>query len=191
MGTATVDRVSAGGRRVHRHSNGGVAGGDPPNRERSPGVGSRGTSGRGPSGLSLTSRQKRRMRRTQESARQLRELQSQRHSLIPVQVRQPDYWRDISVEIAGTILSAVLIFGFGHIFGYIEHPSGRSELPRLLGLLAILFAVVFAFLRVRRVRADHPGASRARLVPGYLRAIQPHWTIPTVALGVLLGLGYF
>ena len=74
----------------------------------------------------MTSRQKRRARRTQESARKLRELQSRRHSMIQVQVRQPDYWRDISVEIAGTIFSAMMIFGFGHIFGYIEHPSGLS-----------------------------------------------------------------
>jgi hypothetical protein len=139
----------------------------------------------------MTSRQKRRIRRTQESAHQLRELQSQRHSMIPVQVREPEYWRDISVEIAGTIISAMLIFGFGHIFGYIEHPSGRSELPRLLGLLATLSVVVFAFIRVRRVRADHPGASRARLVPVYLRAIKPHLSMPMLVLGVLLGLGFF
>jgi hypothetical protein len=140
----------------------------------------------------MTSRQKRRIRRTQESARELRELQSsQRHSILPVQVREPDYWRDISVEIAGTILSAVLIFGCGHIFGYIEHPSGRSELPRLLGLVATLSVVVFAFVRVRRVRADHPGASRARLVRSYLRAIKPHLSLPTLLLGVLLALGFF
>ena len=111
--------------------------------------------------------------------------------MIPVQVRQPDYWRDISVEIAGTIFSAMMIFGFGHIFGYIEHPSGRSELPRLIGLFAILFAVVFAFVRVRRVRADHPGASQARLLRVYLRAIKPHLSIPMLILGVLLSLGYF
>lgn len=139
----------------------------------------------------MTSRQKRRIRRTQESARELRELQSRRHSMIPVQVREPDYWRDISVEIAGTILSAMMIFGFGHIFGYIEHPSGRSELPRLIGLFATLFAVVFAFVRVRRVRADHPGASGARLARVYLRAIKPHLSLPMLVLGVLLGLGYF
>ena len=139
----------------------------------------------------MTSRQKRRMRRTQESARQLRELQTRRHSLIPAQVREPDYWRDISVEIAGTILSAMLIFGLGHIFGYIEHPSGRNELPRLLGLLATLSVVVFIFIRVRRVRADHPGASRARLVGVYLAAIKPHLSLPTLVLGVLLALGFF
>jgi hypothetical protein len=139
----------------------------------------------------MTSRQKRRIRRTQESARQLRELQSQRHSMIPVQVREPEYWRDISVEIAGTILSAMLIFGFGHIFGYIEHPSGRSELPRLLGLLATLSVLVFAFIRVRRVRADHPGASRARLVRVSLRAIRLPLSLPTLVLGVLLGLGFY
>ena len=139
----------------------------------------------------MTSAQKRRMRRTQASARELRELQSERHSLIPVQVREPDYWRDISVEIAGTIFSAVLIFGVGHIFGYIEHPSGHSELPRLIGLAAVLFTIGFSFLRVRRVRAEHPGASSARLFKTYLRTIQPHWSLPTLAVGVLLGLGYF
>jgi hypothetical protein len=139
----------------------------------------------------MTSRQKRRIRRTQESARQLRELESRRRSLIPVQVREPDYWRDISVEIAGTIFSAVLIFGFGHIFGYIEHPSGRSELPRLLGLLATLSVLVFAFIRVRRVRADHPGASSARLIGVSLRAIRLPLSLPTLVLGVLLALGFF
>ena len=106
-------------------------------------------------------------------------------------MRQPDYWRDISVEIAGTIFSAMLIFSFGHIFGYIEHPSGRSELPRLLGLLATLSVLVFAFMRVRRVRADHPGASRARLVGVSLRAIRLHLSLPTLVLGVLLALGAF
>ena len=131
------------------------------------------------------------MRRTQESARELRELQSQRHPILPAQVREPDYWRDISVEMVGTIFSAMLIFSFGHLFGYIEHPSGHSELPRLIGLLAILFTFVFAFMRVRRVRADHPGASSARLTRVYLRAIQPHWSLPTLGLGILLGLGYF
>jgi hypothetical protein len=130
------------------------------------------------------------MRRTQESARELRELQSQHHSVIPVQVRQPDYWRDLSIEIVGTIFSAMLIFSVGHIFGYIEHPAGRSELPRLIGLLATLFTLVFAILRARRVRRDHPGASSARLAQVYLRAIKPHWSLPTLALGVLLGLGY-
>ena len=138
----------------------------------------------------MTSAQKRRMRRTQESARELRELQSQRHSILPVQVREPDYWRDISVEIAGTIFSAMLIFSFGHIFGYIEHPKGHSELPRLVGLAAVLFSIVFAFLRIRRVRADHPAASSARLFKTYLRAVQPHWSMPTLALGAALGLGY-
>ena len=138
----------------------------------------------------MTNAQKRRMRRTQESARELRELESQRHSVIPAQVREPDYWRDISVEIAGTIFSAMLIFSFGHIFGYIEHPSGRSELPRLLGLFAVLFAVIFALLRIRRVRVNHPGASSARLFRIYLRAIQPQWSMPTLALGAALGLGY-
>lgn len=139
----------------------------------------------------MTSRQKRRIRRTQESARELRELESRRHSLIPVQVRQPDYWRDISVEIAGTIFSAMLIFGFGHIFGYIEHPSGRTELPRLLGLLTMLSVLVFAFIQVRRVRANHPGASRTRLVGVSLRAIRPHLSLPTLALGLLLAVGVF
>ena len=110
--------------------------------------------------------------------------------MIPVQVREPDYWRDISVEIAGTIFSAMLIFSFGHIFGYIEHPAGRSELPRLLGLSGVLFAVVFAFVRIRRVRVDHPEASSARLFRIYLRAIQPQWSMPTLALGAALGLGY-
>jgi hypothetical protein len=148
METVTVDRAPANGRRSHRQGANGVAGGHPPSRDRgSPGVGSRSTSKSGPSRVSMTSRQKRRMRRTQESARELRELQSQRRSLIPVQVREPDYWRDISVEIAGTIFSAMLIFGFGHIFGYIEHPSGLSELPRLLGLVATLSVLVFAFIR--------------------------------------------
>jgi hypothetical protein len=141
--------------------------------------------------MSMTSGQKRRMRRTQESARELRELQSRPRSMIPVQVREPDYWRDLSVEIAGTIFSAMLIFGFGHIFGYIEHPSGRSELPRLLGLLATLSVLVFVFVRIRRVRADHPGASRARLVGAYLRAIRLHVSLPTLVLGVLLSLGFF
>jgi hypothetical protein len=131
------------------------------------------------------------MRRTQESARELRELQSQRHPILPAQVREPDYWRDISVEMVGTIFSAMLIFSFGHLFGYIEHPAGRSVLPRLIGLLAILVTFVFAFMRVRRVRADHPGASSARLTRVYLRAIQPHWSLPTLGLGLLLSLGYF
>jgi hypothetical protein len=140
--------------------------------------------------MAMTSGQKRRMRRTQESARELRELQSRRRSMIPAPVREPDYWRDISVEIAGTLFSAMLIFGFGHIFGYIEHPSGRSELPRLLGLLATMSVVVFVFIQVRRVRTDHPGASRARLVGVYLRAIKPHLSMPTLVLGLLLGLGF-
>jgi hypothetical protein len=182
------DRTSTNGHGAHRSD--GAAGGDPSSRERgSPGSGSRGPSRHGSSRL-LTSRQKRRMRRTQESARELRELQSQHHSVIPVQVRQPDYWRDLSIEIVGTIFSAMLIFSVGHVFGYIEHPSGRSELPRLIGLLATLFTLIFAFLRTRRVRKDHPGASSARLAQVYLRAIKPHWSLPTLALGVLLGLGY-
>ena len=138
----------------------------------------------------MTSRQKRRARRTQESARELRELQSQRHSILPVQVREPDYWRDISVEIAGTIVSAMLIFSFGHIFGYIEHPSGRAVLPRLLGLFAIVFTIGFAVLRIRRVRTNHPEATSTRLARVYLRAVQPHWSIPTLVLGSVLGLGY-
>jgi hypothetical protein len=108
-----------------------------------------------------------------------------------LQPRHPDYWRDLSVEIAGTIISAVLVFGFARLFGYIERPSGRSELLRLLGLVAVVFAVVFAAVRVRRVRADHPGASSGRLLTAYLRAIGPHWSIPMLLVGVALGLGYF
>ena len=141
--------------------------------------------------MSITARQKRRIRRTQDSARQRRELESHRHSLIPLQPRHPDYWRDLSVEIAGTIISAVLVFGFARVFGYIERPSGRSELLRLVGLLAVVSTVVFAALRIRRVRADHPGASSARRLPAYLRAIGPHWSIPTLVVGVALSLGYF
>ena len=141
--------------------------------------------------MSITARQKRRIRRTQESARERRELESHRHSLSPLQPRHPDYWRDLSVEIAGTIISAVLVFGFARVFGYIERPSGRSELLRLLGLVAVVFAIAFAAVRVRRVRADHPGASSGRLFTDYLRAIGPHWSIPTLVVGVALCLGYF
>ena len=187
-----MERASSDSRRAHRHSANGVAGGNVSSRDGgSPGVGSRGTSRSASSRMSMSSGQKRRMRRTQESARELRERQSRPRSMIPVQVREPDYWRDISVEIAGTIVSAMLIFGFGHIFGYIEHPTGRSELPRLLGLLATLSVLVFVFVRIRRVRADHPGASRARLVGAYLRAIRLHVSLPTLVLGVLLSLGFF
>ena len=70
-------------------------------------------------------------------------------------------------------------------------PCGPLGTPRLIGLLAILVTFVFAFMRVRRVRADHPGASSARLTRVYLRAIQPHWSLPTLGLGLLLSLGYF
>jgi hypothetical protein len=141
--------------------------------------------------VSITARQKRRIRRTQESARERRELEARRHALIPLQPRHPDYWRDLSVEIGGTIISAVLVFGFGRAFGYIDRPSARSELLRLLGLLVVVFAVAFAFVRVRRVRANHPGASSARLVTAYLRAIGPHWSIPMLLVGGALCLGYF
>jgi hypothetical protein len=140
--------------------------------------------------MAVTARQKRRIRRTQESARQLRELQSEHHSLIPVQVRQPDYWRDLSIEIAGTVLSAVMIFTFGRMLGYVERPSVRSEVLRLVGALIVLLAVVFAWRRVRRVRGDHPGASSARLASVYLRAIELQWSLPTLAVGVALCLGY-
>ena len=150
-----------------------------------------GSSRNGSSPVSITARQKRRIRRTQESARERRELESHRHSLSPLQPRHPDYWRDLSVEIAGTIISAVLVFGFARLFGYIERPSGRSELLRLLGLLAVVFTVVFGSVRVHRVRANHPGASSARLFTAYLRAIGPHWSIPMLLVGVSLGLGYF
>jgi hypothetical protein len=189
--TAVARRVSTDDHHAPRRATNGVASGHPASRERSSPVGLRRASRSGPGRQSMTSRQKRRARRTQESARQLRELQSQRRYLLPTQMREPDYWRDISVEIAGTIISALLIFSVGHIFGYIEHPSGRSELPRLLGLFAVLFAVGFALLRIRRVRLDHPGASSARLFRIYLKAIQPQWSLPTLAVGVLLGLGYF
>jgi hypothetical protein len=141
--------------------------------------------------VSITARQKRRIRRTQESARERRELESHHHSLIPLQPRHPDYWRDLSVEIGGTIISAVLVFGFARVFGYIERPSVRSELLRLLGLVAVAFAVVLASVRVRRVRSDHPGASNARLFTAYLRAIGPHWSIPMLLVGVALCLGYY
>ena len=88
-------------------------------------------------------------------------------------------------------MSAVLLFTFARFFGYIERPSGRSELLRLSGLVAVTFVAGFAIRRVRRVRATHPGASRAHLVRPYLRAIEPQWSIPMLFLGVALGLGYF
>ena len=140
--------------------------------------------------MSMTARQKRRIQRTQESARQLRELEHHR-SVIPVQARQPEYWRDVSVEIAGTIVAAFVLFSSAHLLGYIERPEGRSEMLRVVGLLAIVFVAVFAFIRVRRVRGVHPGASRARLVGVYARAVAPHWTVPTLALGLGLALGVF
>jgi hypothetical protein len=140
--------------------------------------------------MAITARQKRRIRRTQDAARELREVQSQHHSLIPVQVRQPDYWRDLSIEIVGTILSAVMIFSFGRMLGYVERPSIRSEVLRLVGGTIILLAVVFAWRRVRRVRANHPGASSARLASVYVRAIELQWSLPTLAVGVALCLGY-
>jgi hypothetical protein len=140
--------------------------------------------------MAVTARQKRRIRRTQEAARQLRELHSEHRSLIPAQVRQPDYWRDLSIEIAGTVLSAVMIFSFGRMLGYIERPSIRSEILRLVGAVIILLAVAFAWRRVRRVRADHPGASSARLTGVYLRAVALQWSLPTFAVGVALCLGY-
>jgi len=140
--------------------------------------------------MAITTRQKRRIRRTQEAARELRQVQSQHHSLIPVQVRQPDYWRDLSIEIVGTILSAVMIFTFGRMLGYVERPSVRSEVLRLVGCTIILLAVVFAWRRVRRVRANHPGASSARLAGVYLRAIELQWSLPKLAVGTALCLGY-
>ena len=141
--------------------------------------------------MSMTGRQKRRIQRTQESARRLRELENHRRSMIPVQARQPEYWRDISVEIAGTIVAAFVIFSFGHLLGYIERPEDRPEMLRLLGLLVIVFVVVFAIVRVRRARSDHPEASGGRLVRIYLRAIAPHWSVPALVLGVGLGVGVF
>jgi hypothetical protein len=140
--------------------------------------------------MAVTARQKRRMRRTQEAAREMRELHSEHHSLIPAQVRQPDYWRDLSIEIAGTILSAVMIFTFGRMLGYVERPSIRSDILRVVGAVVVLLPVVFAWRRLRRVRADHPGASSARLVSVYLRAIQLQWSLPTLAVGVALCFGY-
>jgi hypothetical protein len=141
--------------------------------------------------MSMTGRQKRRIQRTRESARRLRELENHHRYLLPAQARQPEYWRDLSVEIAGTIVAAFVIFTSGHLLGYIERPAGRSEMLRLLGLLAIVLVVVFAIVRVRRVRADHPGASSARLAGLYVRAIAPHWSIPALVFGVGLGLGFF
>ena len=141
--------------------------------------------------MSLSTRQQRRIRRTREGARRLREVESERSVLGPVYARHQGYWRDLSVEIGGTIVSAVLIFSFGRILGYIERPSGRSEILHLLGLFAVVFTVVFAFVRLRRVRADHPGASSARLITRYLRAVEPHWSVPMLVVGVALSLGYF
>jgi hypothetical protein len=140
--------------------------------------------------MAITARQKRRIRRTQEAARELREVQSQHHSLIPAQVRQPDYWRDLSIEIAGTILSAAMIFSFGRMLGYIERPSVRSEILRTVGVTVIALAVAFVWIRARRVRANHPGASNDRLVGVYLRAIELQWSLPALAVGVALCLGY-
>jgi len=88
-------------------------------------------------------------------------------------------------------MSAVLLFTFARFFGYIERPSGRSELLRLSGLVAVIFVVGFAITGVRRVRATHPGVASAHLVRSYLRAVQPNWSIPMLLLGVALGLGYF
>lgn len=140
--------------------------------------------------MSLTARQKRRINRTQQAARRLRELESHRHSLVPVATRHPDYWRDLSVEIVGTILSAVLIFGFGRIFGYIERPSGRSEMLRILGLLGVGLSLAFIVVRVLRVRLEHRGVARSRLAVLYVRAVEPHWSLPALAVGVALCLGY-
>jgi hypothetical protein len=140
--------------------------------------------------MAITARQKRRIRRTQEAARELREVQSQHHSLIPAQVRQPDYWRDLSIEIAGTILSAAMIFSFGRMLGYIDRPSVRSEILRTVGVAVIALAVAFVWIRARRVRANHPGASNDRLVSVYLRAIELQWSLPALAVGVALCLGY-
>ena len=140
--------------------------------------------------MTITARQRRRIRRTQEAARELREVQSQHHSLIPTQVRQPDYWRDLSIEIAGTILSAAMIFSFGRMLGYIDRPSVRSEILRTVGVAVIALAVAFVWIRARRVRANHPGASNGRLVSVYLRAIELQWSLPALAVGVALCLGY-
>lgn len=161
-----------------------------------PGDGSRRANRVGSSGLSVTGRQRLRIQRSQKQARRRQDLtgpshalQSTHHSLVATEIRRPDYWRDLSIEIAGTILSAVLIFGFGRILGYIERPSVQSELLSLLGLLVTGFAVLFVLERVRRVRAHHPGASGARLFLVYLRAIKPYLSIPTLVLGVALCLG--
>jgi hypothetical protein len=152
---------------------------------------------------SVTSRQRQRIQRSQQAAHRSEaaprteesnhpssESRPPHHSLIETEIRRPDYWRDLSIEIVGTILSALLIYGFGRVLGYIERPSVRSELLSVLGLLATLFPLLFAWGRVRASRARHPGGSRAARFAVYLRAIEPHWTVPTFIVGVALCVNY-
>lgn len=155
----------------------------------------------GPS--SVTSRQRQRMQRSQQAARRSEaaprseestdaspQPRQPHHSLIETEIRRPDYWRDLSIEIVGTILSALMIYGFGRVLGYIERPSVRSELLSVLGLLATLFPLLFAWGRVRSNRVRHPGGSRVARFAVYLRAIEPHWTVPTFVVGVALCVNY-
>ena len=142
--------------------------------------------------MALSSQQRRRIRRTQESSRRLRELEreTQRRS-IPGYARQhPDYWRDLSVEIAGPVMAAAMLFFFGRFLGYIEEPDIREELLRLIGLIVVVSAFAFAFVRVRRVSLDRASVPPGQRVRVYLHAISPHWTIPALLLGVVMSLGY-
>ena len=143
------------------------------------------------SSLTLTSRQKRRALRIQAAARRQRALHSRRRLLVPAPVRQPEYWRDLSIEIGGTLVSGLLIFTFARLFGYLDRPAGRSDLLRGVGVFAIMFAVGIALLRVRRIRANRTGASPRLPVRIVLHAIVAPWSVPILVVGVALTLGYF
>jgi hypothetical protein len=152
-------------------------------------AGRRPDSGR-PSATSLTGRQKRRILLSLKESHRLHEVQEP-HLAIPTELRRPAYWRDFSVEVGGTLVSAALLFGFGRMFGYIERPDGREEVLHLLGVILVVSSLAFVVTRVRRVRAEHAEGSVIQRVAAYVRAAQPHWSVPLLLMGSALSLGYF
>ncbi len=139
--------------------------------------------------MSLSARQKHRIRRTRDAARELRALEQHRHNPAPLRAPKIEYWRDLSVEVGGTLISAFLIFGFGRAAGFFTHPDERSLVLRVIGVGAIVATLAFLAFRYRHYRHDriagHPETSNA-----LFRALVPQVSVPMLLLGLMLALGY-